>query len=288
MSGVVLLALWGGTASPADPGSAALEAEVARQEAIYRSQGENVPSGYVVDRSLLAYAAVLPAEFDRALAALGPADRWLDVGAGEGKAILDYYSPRFDSMHPEGRERRGGKAQAIAISIEDRRTPRWKKTAASLGNRQIQYFSGRRLREYTVEELGRFQLITDLTGGFSYARQLSVFMEKVLAFLEVNGQFFTLLLDVVPETGMEPARYPDLLLLTEIRNADGSEARVCSWLKRIGCVAVACETDTRLDRPIELYQVRKVCDRVTVPPLTLVEYRAGTPPQRRYRLMKRD
>ena len=56
IGGVVLLALWGGTAWSADPGTAP-DAEAAKQEAIYRSQGENVPSGYVVDRSLLAYGA---------------------------------------------------------------------------------------------------------------------------------------------------------------------------------------------------------------------------------------
>ena len=279
---LVLQALWPALAHGQAP-APAVEKEVARQQAIYQSRGENVPAGYVVDRSLLAYTAALPAEFRRSLANLGPSDRWLDIGAGEGRAILDYYAPLYDSMHPEGRERRGKKAQAVAISIEDRRTPRWHKTAASLGARQIQYFSGRPLREYSLEELGRFQLITDNTGGFSYARYLSTFMERALGALEVDGNFYTLLLDVLPETATGPAAYPDSLLLTEIHNAAGSDVRVCSWLKSISCVAVTCERDLKSTRPVELYRIQKVCEGVAVPRLDLVQFGAGTPPLRKYR-----
>src|SRR5688572_17889025 len=98
----VIFLLPAAAAHAADAG--ALEKEVARQESVYQSRGENVPAGYVVDRSLLSYAAALPTEFKRSLANLGPNDRWLDVGAGEGRAILDYYTPLYDAMHPEGRE----------------------------------------------------------------------------------------------------------------------------------------------------------------------------------------
>jgi hypothetical protein len=276
---VIVLALWVAPSPAAEPGS--FEKEVEKLEAVYQSRGENVPVGYVVDRSLLAYAAALPAGFGPSLAGLGPADRWLDIGAGEGKAVLDYYTPRYDSMHPE---RRGKKARAVAMSIEDRRTPRWHEAAKSLEPDQITYWFGRRLREYSPEELGRFQLITDLTGGFSYTRTVSLFMERVVGALDLNGVFYTLLLDVLPEKAAGPSAYPDSLFLTEIQNADGSGARVCAWLKSISCVEVTCEPDTKSTRPVELYRIRRTCNNVSVPSLDLVHYRAGTPPQRRYRL----
>jgi SAM-dependent methyltransferase len=269
----------GHAASPSGP---AFSEEASKQDAIYRTRGENVPSGYVVDRSLLAYAAFLSSGFDRSLADLGPKDRWLDIGAGRGFATLDYYTDRYDAMHAEGRERRGKKAQAVAISIEDRRTARWEETAARLEAGQIRYLSGRRLREYSLEELGRFQLITDFTGGFSYASQLSVFMEKVLALLDLNGVFYTMLLDVRPENHTKGSLPPDTQLLTEIENAEGSEIGVCSWLKSIGCVQVTCEADARTSRPVELYRIRKVCDNVAVPSLEVRQFHAGTPPQRRF------
>jgi SAM-dependent methyltransferase len=281
---LLLQTLWLGTSHSQHPGSPTFDKEVSKQEAIYKSQGEKVPEGYVTDRSLLAYAFYLSFDFDRSLANLGPADRWLDIGAGEGQAVLDYYTPRYDSMHVEGWERRGKKARAVAISIEDRRTPRWHETAASLEANQIQYLFGKRLREYSLEELGRFQLITDVIGGFSYTRYVSVFMQKVLSFLELNGRFYTFLLDVLPEHATNRTSYPDTLFLTEIENADGSEVKVCSWLKSITCVEVTCESRTESDRPVELYRIHKVCNNVTVPDLVLRQYESGTPPPRRYQL----
>ena len=283
---LVLQTLWLEAARSQQPGSSTIDEEIKKQDAIYQSQGEKVPSGYVVDRALLSYASILPAGFDRSLADLGPRDRWLDIGAGEGNAVLDYYTTLYDAMHWEGRERRGKKARAVAMSIEDRRTPRWHETAASLEPDQIRYLSGKRLREYSSEELGRFRLITDHLGGFSYTRDLSLFMEKVLSLLELNGNFFTLLLDVRPEAEADPALYTDLLLLTEIENADGSDVKVCSWLKSITCVQVTCELHTELKRPIELYRIQKVCDNATVPPLVSLSYSAGTPPPRRFQLRK--
>lgn len=256
--------------------------EVRKQDAIYQTQGERVPSGYVVDRALLSYTASLPAGFDRSLAELGPGDRWLDIGAGEGNAVLDYYTSRYDMMHPDPREEYRKKARAVAISIEDRRTPRWREIAARLEPDQIRYLAGKRMREYSPQELGQFRLITDHLGGFSYARDLSLFVENVLSVLEVNGSFFTLLLDVRPETEPDPALYKDLLLLTEIEYADGSNVKICSWLKSISCVQVTCELNTELKRPIELYRIEKVCSNNIVPPLSPQSYTAGTPPPRRY------
>jgi len=268
--------LWMGPSHSAD---SALDREAAKQEEVYKSLGENVPAGYVVDRSLLAYVAGLPAGFDRSLADLGPTDRWLDIGAGEGKAILDYYTPRYDAMHPQ---RRGPKGRAVAISIEDRRTARWHETAKRLDANQITYWSGRRLREYSPEELGRFQLVTDLTGGFSYTRTLTLFMEMVLGALDLDGVFYTLLLDVLPEGAAGPSAYPDSLLLTEIQRPDGASVRVCSWLKSISCVEVRCEAKPDWSPPLEVYRIRKVCNDVVVPGLAPVHFEAGTPPERRF------
>lgn len=280
----ILQTLWLQTSHSADQNSPQFKEEVSKQESIYQSQGEQVPEGYVIDRALLSYTHTLSSEFDRSLANLGPKDRWLDIGAGQGLAILDYYAPSYDALHLQGLEQRGKKAQAIAISIEDRRTIHWHQTAANLEAKQIQYLFGRRLREYSLEELGQFQLITDVIGGFSYTQYLSLFMEKALGFLELNGSFYTLLQDVRSEDGTNRPYYADARFLTEIANADGSEVRVCSWLKNITCVDVTCELKASWQPPIEVYRIRKVCNNVTVPTLVPIHYEAGTPPERRYQL----
>lgn len=263
-----------------------LDDEIARQEKIYRSRGEQVPDGYITDRSLLSYAHTLPAGFDRALAELGANDRWLDIGAGRGQAILDYFDPRYDRMHFDGRERPENKAQAVAISIEDRRGPQWQAKAAGLGANQIQYLSGRRLREYSPAELGHFQVITDVLGGFSYATNFSLFVEKVLDLLTLNGSFYTVLADVHGESAANKPYYEGSPFLTEIAGADGAEVKICSWLKSISCVEVECELKAAWKPPVETYRVRKVCNDTRVPTLTTTRFSVGTPPERGFRLAK--
>lgn len=257
------------------------EDPVAQQERIYRSRGKDVPEGYVINRALDAYSLALPDGFLRTLATLGPDDRWLDIGAGEGRAILEYYSPGYDASLPPDAPRLG-KARVVAISIEDRRTAQWHELAARLEPGRIRYLYGKALRDYRREDLERFQLITDVIGGFSYSRDLSLYMSGALDLLEVNGTFYTLLQDVHSEEGWNPPHYEGSPYLTEIQRADGSKMKICEWLKRITCVAVACELTTRMRPPVELYAIRKQCDEVQVPALVPVHYEAGTPPERRY------
>ena len=281
---LVLQILWLEPAHSQAPGVSKFREEVSKQEGIYRSAGEDKPGGYTVDRGLKEYAWALSPAFDRELAQLGPTDRWLDIGAGEGEAILDNYAPDYDTRYPEGKARRGKKARAVAMSIEDRRTSKWRQKAASLEPNQIQYLHDKSLREYSRDELGRFQVITDVIGGFSYTTNLSLFMEKVLGFLEVNGSFHTLLQDVHSEAGTNGPHYQGSPFLTEIRNGDGSELKICSWLKSISCVEVTCELKRGWKPAVEAFHVKKVCDNTAVPGLAPVHYQAGTPPERGFQL----
>lgn len=266
----------------ADP-PPAFRDEIYKQSEIYDSTGQKVPEGYVVGRSLLSYAFTLSPGFRHSLGALGANDRWLDVGAGEGNAVLDYHSSKYEVLLREGGGP-GGKAEAVAMSIEDRRTARWHETVATVGEKQLHYVFGRRLREYSPAELGRFQLITDVLGAFSYTRFASVFMQTALGFLTVNGSLYTLLQDVQFERGGNQPAYSGSPFLTELVKSDGSALKVCEWLKSITCVEVTCDARPQTTPPSETYHVRKVCDAVQVPPLTLVHFEAGTPPQRRFRL----
>ena len=70
--------------------------------------------------------------------------------------MLDYYEPEGDAPASEKCARSGAKARAVAMSIEDRRTHKWRQQAASLGDDRIRYISGKRLREYSAEELGTY------------------------------------------------------------------------------------------------------------------------------------
>ena len=190
---IIMQALGLRTGWSQEPDQPRFDEEIAKQEKIYRSRGADRPAGYVINRGLSDYAELLPSGFCDALGRLGTSDRWLDIGAGQGQAILDYYAPPDDAA-PAGKcAWSGGLARAVAMSIEDRRTDKWRELAASLGD-YIRYLAGKSLRHYSLGELGKFQMITDVYGGFSYTEDLSRFMEKVLNLLEIGGDFY----DVVP------------------------------------------------------------------------------------------
>ena len=271
----VVPVLWLATAHAADQTGVPFTDEFSKQESIYRSGNDE--TGYTVNRPLAHYADGLASGFDAVLAKLRPTDRWLDIGAGEGNAILDYYTPR------NGWDGRTGNAKAVAISIEDRRTPLWQQTETRVGDGKIQYLFGKRFGAYSNEELGRFQLITDVMGGFSYTDNLSRFMDRALSVLTVNGTFFTVLQDIQREDGTTRPYYEGSPFLTEIKKGDGSDMKICAWLKRISCVQVTCEP-RNWKPPTEAFRITKVCDEVNVPALETVHYKAGTPPERRFQL----
>ena len=281
---LVLPALWPGQSFAADPAVPQFKEELSKQQQIYQSRGEQTPEGYVIDRSLLSYAHTLSPAFDGSLAKLEAKDRWLDIGAGRGQAIIDYFELRYDRMHYDGQERTGRKAQAVGMSIEDRRLPAWHEKAATLKPNQIQYFFGKTLREYSPAELGKFQVITDVLGGFSYTTDIALFMEKVLGLLDLNGNFFAVLQDVHAEDGRNKPYYEGASFLTEITNPAGEQVKLCSWLKSIACVKVTCEFKAGWKPPIEAYHIQKVCNEVKVPGLLPTHFQAGTPPERKFKL----
>jgi SAM-dependent methyltransferase len=264
-----------------EPVQPRINEEFLKQEKIYYSRGTDGRRSYTTDRGLARYAELLPSGFCDALGRLGSSDRWLDVGAGEGQAILDYYAPEDAAARAEKCRGSGPRARAVAISIEDRRTDKWKQQAARLGDDRIRYLSGKRLGQYSPEDLGKFQIITDVYGGFTYTEDLSRFVDKVLRLLEVGGSFYTLATGVHLEDGKDKL---GSFYRTELEDAFGRGVKVCSWLKKISCVQVTCESKSDLKPPTELIKIRKVCSDTSVPRTKLVEFEAGYPPGRCFQL----
>jgi SAM-dependent methyltransferase len=274
---IVVQSLWLGPGWTQELPQPRIDEEIAKQEKIYRRRGAG---SYTTNRGLSNYAEVLPTGFCDALGSIGSSDRWLDIGAGEGQAILEYYASQGDAAS----EKCGGsgpKARAVAISIEDRRTDKWRQQAARLGDEHIQYLSGKRLSRYSLEELGKFQIITDVYGGFTYTENLSRFVEKVLGLLEIGGAFYTVLPAVHLEDGTDKL---GTWYKTELVDAASRPVKVCSWLKQTTCTKVTCDSKAGWDEPTQLIKIRKLCSDVAVPRTNLVEYMAGAPPWRRFQL----
>jgi SAM-dependent methyltransferase len=278
---VIIQALGLGAGWSQEPVQPRINEEFLKQEKIYRSRGTDGRRVYTTDRGLSRYAERLPSGFCDALGGLGGSDRWLDIGAGQGQAILDYHAPEDATAPAEKCRRSGPRARAVAISIEDRRTDAWKQQAARLGDDRIRYLFGKRLRQYSPEELGKFQIITDVYGGFTYTDDLSQFVDKALKLLEVGGGFYTLATGVHLEDGKDKL---GSLYLTELEDPFGRGVKVCSWLKKISCVQVTCESKSDMQRPTELIKIQKVCSDTSVPRMKLVEFEAGYPPGRCFQL----
>lgn len=274
---IVLQAQMPGASWPQEPVQPRIDEEFIKQEKIFHRRGAG---SYTTNRGLSNYAEVLPTSFCEALGKLGSSDRWLDIGAGEGHAILDYYAPEGDAA-PEQCGGSGPKARAVGISIEDRRTDRWKQQAARFGNDRIRYLSGKRLSQYSRDELGKFQIVTDVYGGFTYTENLSRFLEKVLSLLEIGGAFYTVLPAVHLEDGTDKL---GTWYKTELVDAASRPIKVCSWLRQTTCTKISCESKSDWDEPTQLINIRKVCGGVSVPRTNLVEYMAGSPPGRRFQL----
>ena len=78
-----------GAGWPQEPAPPRIDEEFTKQEKIYSSRGADVPGGYVTDRGLSDYVELLTPHFCDKLTSLGSSDRWLDIGAGHGEAVLD-------------------------------------------------------------------------------------------------------------------------------------------------------------------------------------------------------
>jgi len=278
---IVTQALGLGVGRSEEPAQPRIDEEIAKQEKIYNSRGADVPEGYITGRTLASYLQLLPSGFCDSLGTLGSSDRWLDIGAGAGQAIVDYYAPEDDLAPGKRCSGAGGKVRAVAMSIEDRRTNAWQRQAERLGDGRMRYLSGKRLRQYSPEELGKFQIITDVYGGFTYTDNLSRFVDKVLRLLQVGGSFYTLATGVRLEDGKDKL---GTSYLTELEDAFGRGVKVCSWLKKISCVQVTCESKSDFSSPIQLIKIRKVCGDTSVPRTKLVEFEAGYPPGRCFQL----
>ena len=264
-----------------EPVSPQINEEFVEQEQIYRSRGTGGRRVYTTDRGLARYEEILHADFCETLGRLGSSDRWLDIGAGQGQAILDYHVPEEAAAPADKCLRAGPKAQGLGISIEDRRAERWKVQAPRLGDDRMRYLYGKRLREYSPEELGKFHIITDVYGGFSYTEDLSLFIDTVLRLLEVGGSFYTLASGVHLDDDRDKL---GSLYLTELEDPFGRRVKMCSWLKQSSCAQVTCESKRDLSRPTEMIKIKKVCSETRVPRMKLVEFEAGYPPERTFQL----
>ena len=120
------------------------------------------------------YLYELGSSFLDRLRGLGPGQRWLDVGAGEALAMLNYLlDPTFQHKV---------ELTAIAVSIpEEARIAEIQAIAPS-----FRYVAGR-IESVEAEALGEFDLITDVVSALAYSEDVSATLRAEIRRLSVGG-----------------------------------------------------------------------------------------------------
>lgn len=210
-------------------------------------------------RGLRDYQILLGEEFSKELATLGRKATWIDMGAGFGRAQIEYAQSRlgratlFQSLFQ-------GKARTIAVGYTDpteilARWPMLRGLGVPPGS--FKRLTGRYLEEIADAELGKADLITDVYGIFAYTEDLSGTLARYLNLLKRDGSIYV--------HSVEPR--------TTIRSADGnSQYSMIRWLYNIKGLEIEV-------LPLS-FRIRKTQDHVEVPKLKLIDGMADRPARR--------
>jgi hypothetical protein len=136
----------------------------------------NNSDSYIQNRGLSDYRQILGSDFSKFLGSLTKNDLWLDSGAGNAIAMIDYLSI-------------GGPARSLAI---DAREPQNSVTLAALKKfpQQFTYQSGRYVQDYGPNELPSCKLITDVFGAVTYSSEVDVVFNRLLNALVEGGKLY--------------------------------------------------------------------------------------------------
>lgn len=213
------------------------------QQAAYQSQ----------IKALGSYEGLLGGQFLDELMSLGSDDLWVDVGAGQARAIHDYYK---DLSSPR-------KARAIAIGV---RLPPGTDLAAisRIAEGRFEYISGKFVEDLDLDSLGRAKVVTDVLGALHYSRQMDKVLEKELRLLSIGG-----------------ALYTTTLQLAEVIGAGALPGEGLGvWLRNIRGVRITTINTKRRWLPNAM-RFERIAEEISVPELALFSY-AKAPPRRVY------
>lgn len=219
---------------------------------VYRvDRGLDFYSGYFSELRV-AWTNLLP--LNEFIKNLKPHQRWIDIGAGEAKAAGDYFNRVFT----------GNFAHVVAVTVEAYRP----QIRADAQNR-FQYLTGRYFEDIPNEELGVFDVATDIHGAVAYSTRLSEVFQKAGEVLKKgSGLFFT------------------ILRRTRILDADCRPVPIDVWVDSFSGFD-RLPNPRPNDQAIDGVDWRLVFNRnhapLIIPPLELHDLVPATPPYRTFR-----
>lgn len=202
-----------------------------------------VENEFRVNSNLTLYKETFGGGFSEALGKLHEGSRWLDGGAGEANAMIEYLES-------------GGKGRCLAVGykVPVQAEKRVEEATHKFSGR-FQYVQGKYFGEMEDMELGGrgFALISDLNGVLYYTKTLVEDMKRYLDLLDVGGVFvFT---NVHIEIDMPHAL-----------EHKGYVPALARWVSNIGGVKVLFHESKGS------YEVHKTSAEILIPPLELKLY----------------
>ena len=130
---------------------------------------------YVKHRSFYEYSRTFGSEFTTELESLSLEAVWIDMGAGVGRALKDYFEfrNRFGKSHP----------QLWGVSKQD----------ADFDTKEfsVRWLGGRYFEEIKANEFpASLHLVTDYFGVLSYTAHVSEYLNFVFDRMPIQGKFF--------------------------------------------------------------------------------------------------
>lgn len=117
---------------------------------------------------------------------LGPNTHWLESGAGAAIAMQQFADGAW--IDHQIIKARSDRLTALAFNRPESREIEILSQMRPLG--QFRYLQGKYLEEYSFEEIGATDLITDVYGPFSYSADLDNVLRKYLELLNIGGKVY--------------------------------------------------------------------------------------------------
>ncbi len=235
-------------------------------------------------RDLVSYLSDFPSEFADDLFKLGPQAKLLDAGGGafyfaeevvalrklpsSSKELSPKLTPRLSTFLDTPLTHRP-QVTAISLNLERKNIPSYEG--------RLKLLWGRFFAEIPEEELGKFDLITDLKGIFAYSPDADEVLRRYVSLLNDSGVIYLYLGE--DEKGFS--------FTSSVKTKAGKKVSLAEWVEGLGGLKVDRLTGSGGAQPAHNQTLRiRVADRskVQIPVLSLlgIDSQHDGPPTRVY------
>jgi SAM-dependent methyltransferase len=207
-------------------------------------------------RGINSYKNALGPWFQKALENISHhGGNWLDAGAGEGVAVQEFLQQHNANTNIN--------ATIVSLQSSAKKAP------------NLEVLTGQLIEDIPLNYFKKYKLITDVYGALAYSASPHLVLKKYLEVLEANGEILIYLGardDIYGKTNLVIDRKKEILSFYQ-------------WLQEIPGTKAELLVDKRIDEMFE-FDVMSIritksttTEVVTIPKLTVTNFKPGTPPQ---------